>query len=366
MNPIPIITGIGLVSPLGNSALQTWEALLAGRHITSHAKVPLDFSGGRPRVSNLAIRAAREATSKVGPAWIRDAALVVGTSKGPVESWLGAPSTLSDVERRCSFGLSQVATDVAAALGLGGPRLTLSAACASGLHALIRGVMLIRSGEASRALIVAAEASVHPLFIGSFRRLGVLPAEGAGCRPFDRNRDGFLMSEAAAAVCLEAADADRAGIIVERYSMAADAAHLTGSSPDAQALRHVLRETVGASSVDVFHAHATGTVLNDAVELEAIEGICAAQASPPNVYSHKGALGHSLGAAGLVSIVINVLCHQHGAVPPNVQTIDPLVTANVSLSRSGVRRRIDRSIAAAAGFGGPVAAVALATHVGAR
>ena len=83
---------------------------------------------------------------------------------------------------------------------LDGPALTISAACASGLHALIRATMMIRGGEADRVLVVAAEASVSPIFLGSFRRMGVLPAEGVGCRPFDQARDGFLMSEAAA-VC---------------------------------------------------------------------------------------------------------------------------------------------------------------------
>src|SRR5207249_1494304 len=172
--------------------------------------------------------------------------------------------------------------DVAAAIGsgAGGPRLTVSGACASGLLALIRGAMMIRAREARRVLVVAAEASVHPLFIGSFTRLGVVPAPGVGCRPFDEARDGFLMSEAAAAICLEAQDeygatghgADHLRpVAIERFAMGGDAAHLTAADPQGRVLRSLLRRVVGHEPVDLVHAHGTGTVHNDPIELAAIE-----------------------------------------------------------------------------------------------
>ena len=200
MSARAVITGVGLVTPLGAAASETWDALLAGRSIAGHSKVPIEFPPGLPRVSHLAIRAANEACGAGVP---DNAALVVATSKGPVESWLAPPSRLSDVMGPIDFGLSRVASDVAAALGIGGPRLTVSTACASGLHALNRGVLMIETGEAHRVLVVAAEASVHPLFIGSFLRLGIIAGEEAGCRPFDQSREGFWISEAAAAVLLE-------------------------------------------------------------------------------------------------------------------------------------------------------------------
>src|SRR3954464_875948 len=107
-----------------------------------------------------------------------------------------------------------------------GPRLTVSAACASGLLALIRGALMIKSGEAKRVLVVGAEASVHELFIGSFRRLGVLAKAGEGCRPFDEGRSGFLMSEAGAAVCLESGDGGAGEVLIEKMAMGGDATHL--------------------------------------------------------------------------------------------------------------------------------------------
>jgi 3-oxoacyl-[acyl-carrier-protein] synthase II len=378
----PIITGVGLLTPLGNTTAQTWDALLAGRYITDHAKVPLEFAGANSRVSQLALRAAGEAIASTGGGRDgRDCALVVGTSKGPVESWLSpshrkqraellplskgdgtgkGPSRLSDLNSRVDFGLAECATEIAIALGLTGPRLTVSAACASGLHALIRGAMLIQSGEARRVLVVAAEASVHPLFLASFARLGVLPHDGIGCRPFDLARDGFLMSEAAAAVYLEAGKDGRESTVIDRFALGADASHLTAGDTEGLALSRVIQNVIGNDAVDFIHAHGTGTVANDPVELMAIERLLAEKSwEPPSLYSHKGALGHSLGAAGLVSVVINVMCHRRGMIPANVRTTTPLAMTRVQMNQAITRRSVRRSIAMAAGFGGALAAVSL-------
>ena len=371
MSSSPAITGIGLITPLGDSADTTWASLLAGRCITDHAPVPLEFGPEFPRVCHLAIRAARQALAEAQPSHLENAGLVIGTSKGPVEWWIneasrkqplhgsGAATMREPSQFPASFGLAQVAADVARALGIQGPRLTICAACASGLHALIRAAIMLRHGEARRVLVVATEASLHPLFIGSFMRLGVLPAAGIGCRPFDNCRDGFLMSEAAAAVLLESPSQADAGIVIDRLALAADATSLTRGDPTAGPLSRLLNQVAGKASVDLVHAHGTGTEFNDPVELAALEHVARAYDRPPVLYSHKGALGHSLGAAGLVSVVINVLCHRHGLVPPNVRTTDPLHTSNVLLNRSNVHRRIDRSLCLASGFGGPLAAVSL-------
>src|SRR5690606_13637693 len=129
-----------------------------------------------------------------------ETALIVGTSKGPVDAWVTALSHHQRPEMptaHVELGLARVADDVAIGLGIGcGPRMTISAACASGLHALARAALLMTSGACRRALVVAAESSLHELFIASFGRLGVLAPDDHGCRPFDRDRRGFLMSEA--------------------------------------------------------------------------------------------------------------------------------------------------------------------------
>jgi 3-oxoacyl-[acyl-carrier-protein] synthase II len=260
------------------------------------------------------------------------------------------------------FGLHDVADAVAQSLRLpAGPRLTLSAACASGLHALIRGSLLIRAGEADRVLVVAAEASVHPLFVGSFKRLGVLPPEGFGCRPFDRDRAGFLMSEAAAAVCLEAGETSRAVGRVERFAMGGDATHLTGVDPEGRTLRYLLRHVLDGRGVDLVHGHGTGTPLNDPIEIAAVEDMLPYSSNQTFQYSHKGAIGHSLGAAGLVSVVLSCEMARRRTVLPNVQTRNPLPTRRVVLSQTPTSARIRRSVAIAAGFGGPMAVVSIET-----
>jgi 3-oxoacyl-[acyl-carrier-protein] synthase II len=354
------ISGVGMVTPLGAGAQETWESLLAGRFILDHSRAAFEIDGGQEcppyRVNRLAICAAREAIAEAewsGRELAEDgAALVVGTSKGPVEGWLSGAAGGVDLA-----GIGEVAAEVARAVGLGcGPRMTISAACASGLEALIRGVTMIRWGEAERVLVVAAESSLHPLFLGSFARLGVLPGAGVGCRPFDETREGFLMSEAAAAVCLERGGG---GICIERVAMGGDATHLTGGDTEGRTMRRLLRSVIDHRAVDLVHAHGTGTVANDATELAAIEAALPESRDRPILYSHKGALGHSLGAAGLVAVVISVMCHRMGVVPGNVQLRRALACERVRLSAAAETARIRRSVVLASGFGGAAAGVSL-------
>lgn len=415
--PIPSIIGVGLATPLGNDCRTTWDALCAGRAIADHARVAGIAGGEEPRVNALALRVAREAIAGSGwtAAQAQSAALIVGTSKGAADDWLGEKwGNLPAGGPSIVTGLADIARAVAAALQLGGPRLTYSGACASGLLALIRAAMMIRAGETRRAIVVAAESSLHPLFIGSFQRLGVLAPPAHGCRPFDRDRAGFLISEAAAAICLEALDSQHESpapfAIVEKFAMAADAFHLTSGDPKGGELRRALARVIDRRPVELIHAHGTGTLANDPVELAAIEqtlaeqndseprlsrsrlgaadvggaakpqaaGECdpfplepcneriapgaskASAATAPDLYSHKGALGHSLGAAGLVAVAINCMMHRHGIVPPNVRTTNPMSTTAVFIDPQMHRRLIRRSLAISAGFGGAIAAVALA------
>jgi 3-oxoacyl-[acyl-carrier-protein] synthase II len=373
------IAGAGLVTPLGASLPETWDALLAGRFINRHEKahIPSRGAAGLERLSNvsqLAVCAAREAAlfarwepSKPAACPI---ALVVGTSKGPIEQWIAPPasSTTSTSDKPlthstiCGSGLHDVGDAVAAALRLPpGPRLTVSAACASGLHAMIRGAMMIQCGEAERVLVVAAEASVHPLFVGSFNRLGVLPPEGHGCRPYDRNRAGFLMSEAAAAVCLVAGETSRAVARIDRFGFGGDAFHLTGVDPQGRLLRRLLRHVIDGRPLDLVHGHGTGTELNDPAEISAFDDLLPRDAAGagPTLYSHKGGLGHSLGASGLVSVVLNCKAAVAGIVPGNVRTTDPLPSRRLRIRSTPSEAQVSRSIAIAAGFGGATAVVGL-------
>lgn len=352
---MPVITGLGLITPLGRGVESTWNALLAGRHIDNHAPVPGIESN---KVIRLALLAAQEAlkqsqwnaTALADP----DTALVIGTSKGPIEEWLRGPWP------HLMAGVGQTAGLLAQELGMRGPRSTVSAACASGLIALASAVNMIAAGQVARALVVAVEASVHPLFIGSFERLGVTAPRGHGCRPFDRARAGFLMSEAAAAVCLESPEAPIGTPIarIDRFALGGDAVRLTASDSQGATLRRLLRHVIADEPVDLIHAHGTGTVLNDPIELAAIESILT---RPAIAYSHKGALGHSLGASGLVSIVLNCQSHRDNIVPGNVQTTDALPTRQLRIDSQMNQSPIRRSVAIASGFGGSAAVLGLAS-----
>lgn len=352
------IAGAGLITVLGNSAQATWDQLLGGESISDHSIVKKQWER-KSRVVGLAIDAAREAVGDAG--WsdeqFQSAGLVIGTSKGRIVDWLA--SAEAD-----PAGVGAVANEVASDLSLdSGPRLTVSAACASGLVALMRGVLMIKSGEAKRVLVVAAEASVHEMFISSFRRLGVLPLAGQQCRPFDESRSGFLMSEAGAAVCLQsAADGSSDDLLIERMAMGGDATHLISGDDQGRTLRALLSEVIDGRPVDFIHAHGTGTIANDATELNAIEDcMAAAGGSRPTLYSHKGALGHSLGAAGLVSVVINRMIHDRGVVPPMLGE-NLMTTKHVELNQRAMRSQIRRSVAIAVGFGGAMGALTLVSQ----
>ncbi|HEY1686537.1 MAG TPA: beta-ketoacyl synthase N-terminal-like domain-containing protein [Tepidisphaeraceae bacterium] len=361
------ITGTGLITPLGGNCEETFQSLLEGKFITCDSRAKFaDGQGGN--VNQLALAAAREALGQAGwEDWAVPSAIIAGTSKGDIESWIEQIDNLQ-ADRPAAYpwgtrlGLGDLAATVAEKLGAGRCiRLTYSAACASALHALIRAVMMIRSGEVERALVVAAESSLHPLFLACFDRLGVLAKAGEPCRPFDVYRRGFHVSQCAAAVCLESSQsAQGRGIAtIERIGLAGDAFHITGSDPTAATLAKVLKCVVGPDARDLIHAHGTGTVANDAAELAAISSVLCSLSPCRNVYSHKAALGHSLGASGLVSLVLSCMMHQRGVVLPNICTADAIAHEKLAICRVVSKRPIQRSVVISSGFGGAIGVVGL-------
>jgi 3-oxoacyl-[acyl-carrier-protein] synthase II len=375
----PVITSVGLVSVLGQSTSATWNALLGGRFISDHSRIQLDPADRESRVVALARQAAEQARTPHGFDKIvppQRTAIVVATSKGSVVDWLAPPLHMADTTcvagGLTSAGLGDISERLGHEMNIRGPRLTISAACASGLLALIRAAILIRDRQADGVLVVAAEASVHPMFVGTFRRLGVLAKSGAGCRPFDQHRDGFLMSEAAAAVWVQRAGdpaqlpstpgvAGPLRLAIDGVALGGDATHLTGMDPSGRVLRRLIVTAIASQPVDVVHAHGTGTILNDQVELEAINAATATQQQAPVIYSHKAALGHSLGASGLVSAVLNYQMHSQGMIPPNVRTTSPIHAGRLRISSTAVSFPVTRSLAISAGFGGAMAAMAFKT-----
>lgn len=389
-----VISGFGLITPLGHSAWETFSALLAGRTISDRsADLPPDIDPVRlvqalgsvsvarhtptdPAVE-LAERAAREAMfmAKVGPG---DVGCIVGASKGATHALLaaceGQKKTQGHRGGRRSMPKPHDA-DLAVALGPHGylchhlsQRLGVKAvpavvaACASSLTALHVARMSLLGGSrlagADRVLVVTVEASLLPLFIHSYRRLGVLmplTAEGYRGYPLDHRRRGFLLSELAAAVVLERVDRPRPGQIeLVDTAVASESYDLIRTAPDMAALSRVAQQLLQHRTIDLLHPHATGTTEHDPAELAAVAPHLTGQ---PDVYACKGALGHGLGAAGLVSLVLACLCATTGRRPPMPWLEQPIEAGNLKLQHGGQSDPQTMSTHAvfAAGFAGHVA-----------
>ena len=400
-----VITGVGLVSPLGHAAWETFRALLAGATIADRRAAvpattdPVDFVRAVGCVSiaqhtatdptvDLAERAAREALHEAAadPA---EMDCVIGASKGAVQaltSALGGPHDLGQ-RRRLIPGIAPAApADAQLAVALG-PQGYLSyhlkkrlgcngvrsvvAACASSLTALhqARLALLHSPRPTARTIVVTAEAALLPAFIYSYRRLGVLApltAQQYCGRPLDQARNGFMLSEVGAAVVLEKTSRVRPGQLeLVDTAIATEAHDLIRPAPNMAALTAVARQVMADRPVDLIHAHATGTVEQDPAELlayqKAIGSTHLTSARPVDLYAVKGALGHGLGASGLVSLVIACLSARTNRRPPMPWLTNPveMSAGNLRVSglpQPGVETRLANQAVFAAGFGGHVAA----------
>ena len=352
------ITACELLTPLdvpraGPYRAGTWEAMRAGGRVERRAAVDDGLLEGEPwldRSLRLALSVARRALAGASTNGLM---LFCGTSKGPIGVMLESCARLRRGAALSSGQALQIALGTGAMGSLLGERLGLPAgttsvaACASGLHALHAAALALGRGACERALVVAADASLHPLFEASFARLGVLaPADARGirrCAPFAPEGRGFFLSEAGAAVVLEHAqgqtpNAKRAVAFLEPTWIGGDGTALVALDERAETLRRGLAACLPAPPPAFVHAHATGTT-HDAYELAAIRDVCGGL---PEVFSHKGWLGHSLGAAGLVSVVLSAQCHARG----QTLTGAPVPPGSASLT-------------IAQGFGGHVAVVRL-------
>jgi 3-oxoacyl-[acyl-carrier-protein] synthase II len=327
MHPVAI-TACSLLTPFDTPASPdaTWTALRAGKRLAARTAVDDQLLRG-PTTLDRSIRMALAVAEKVlTQAEIENPpfALFCGTSKGPVLTLLAAlerrrhgEPLLPEQARHVQLGVGAMGACLAEHLGLDGPVHTSVAACASGMFALHRAAGALRRGECRRALVVAADASLHPLFEASFARLGVLaPREADGsrrCDPFGEAGRGFFLSEAAAALMLEPAEtAHQPPALLDATWIGADGTGLIAVDPGTATLRAGLSR-LAAEDIAFVHAHATGTA-HDRFELAAIQTALPALARE-QIFSHKGALGHTLGAAGLVSVALSVLAHRHGVTP---------------------------------------------------
>jgi 3-oxoacyl-[acyl-carrier-protein] synthase II len=267
---------------------------------------------------------------------------------------LGAPiSTSADV--------------VAGVFGFGGPRLSLSTACSSSANALGVALDWIRLGRADVVIAGGTESLCRMTFAG-FNALHALSLEP--CRPFDRARSGLSLGEGAAMLVVESAEhAARRGVRAHAeilsYGNSADAHHLTAPHPDGRgavlAMRRALtRAGLAPERVDYINAHGTGTPLNDTVEAAAIATVFGAPASRLAVSSTKGAVGHTLGAAGAIEALATILALRDGFLPPTVNLDDPDPACALDLvPRASRPATLRYALSNSYGFGGNNTSVVL-------
>jgi 3-oxoacyl-[acyl-carrier-protein] synthase II len=402
--PRVVVTGVGVKTPAGNDVASFWDQLRAGRASArtiesfDPAGLSITFAGEvrdfdaveyfgpkearrQDRVTQLGFGAAADALGDAGELGADPSRCAVIVATG-----VGGLHTLEENQRLYfDKGPSRVspffvpmmmpnatAGVVAMQLGWTGPNLCVATACAAGAHAIGEGVRLIRDGTADVVMAGGTEAAVTPLTIAAFARMGALSSRNdapeRASRPFDAERDGFVIGEGAGCVVLEPLERARArGATVygevAGYGRNADAYHITAPSPGgagaAVCMQLALDDAaMEPSAIGHVNAHGTSTPLNDAAEAEAIRKVFGD--APPVVTSTKGVTGHLIGAAGAVEAVAALLSVREGMVPPtaNLERVGDDIELDVV---AGTEREIGAkpAISNSFGFGGHNASLVL-------
>lgn len=377
-----VVTGLGCVSPCGNDVPSTWAALLGARSGIARLTrfdpegLPSQIAGevkdfdvearfGRKaarrvgRFMQFAMAAADEAMIDAGFATLDDegSISVHGVDPERLATYVGSgiggfPEIVDEAERRLEQGTARIsplfiprslinlaAGQVAIRLGAMGPSLCVATACAVGNHAIGEAWRAIRAGDADAVVAGGTEAALSPLGYGGFMTMRALSRRNdeptRASRPFDRDRDGFVMGEGAGIVVLESlthARARGARIYAELtgYAATTDAHHVTAPAPGhagaARCMRLALKAArLDPSAIGYVNAHGTSTPANDPEEVEAVKAVFGDHARRLMMSSTKGTTGHLLGAAGGLEAVATVMALSTGWVPPtaNLENPDP-------------------------------------------
>lgn len=356
--PDIVVSGLGVVSPYGAGVKSFWTGLVAGTcaikpitlidtegfrsriaaEVPAEAVAALGVSRRRSRADRLALAAAREALADAGlegPARRRSALLIGAVGGGMLEGedwyWAETRGRSSGSMRalRSILPLSHAET-LGWRLGLTGPKETVVMACASGAASIALGADLVRAGVTPSALVGGVDALTHICFMG-FNALKLL--DPTPCRPFDRDRRGMSIGEAAAFLVIEDADhcrarGGRAHARLVGYGMTTDAYHVTAPHPEGEGMIHAMEQALAdaglaPSAVGYVNAHGTGTPQNDRAEALALRRVFGD--GGVLVSSTKSLVGHTMAAAGSVEAAATILALQHGLLPPtaNLEHVDP-------------------------------------------
>jgi 3-oxoacyl-[acyl-carrier-protein] synthase II len=395
------ITGIGILTSLGEGREENWRRLSGGesgiRRITRFPTEGLrttvagtidfiqpDFADTPHVTLEAARRVAAEALARSGLGRPGDFPGPLFLAGPPIEhewpqrrrfarragAFAYAAMTAADQssnEDYEAFLNGFIADRLAAELGTRGAPATISTACASGATVIQLGVEAIRRGEADAALAIGADASVQPEALIRFSLLSALSTANAdpaaAAKPFSKNRDGFVMAEGAAAFVLEEVGAARArGARILGYVLgcgeAADGFHRTRSSPDGgpivRCMKNALADAgLGPDAIDYVNAHGTGTPENDKMECLGLQQLFGERLAAVPVSSNKSMVGHTLTAAGVVEAAFSVMTLEAQLLPPtiNYREPDPAIPLDVVPNRARPAR-VSRILSNSFGFGG--------------
>ncbi|MEN9827143.1 MAG: hypothetical protein RI953_2888 [Pseudomonadota bacterium] len=406
------VTGLGILSPLGNDLESCWTAAING--VSGISKITsLDMSkqsvqiGGEvknfdpakyfsnekearrnQRFVQMAVAASRmaltDARLELTEEIKNDAGVSIGVGVGGLSYLEEQIVTMheKDPGRVSPFTIPGFIANMAAGitameLGAKGPNICVTTACTSGTHAIGEALMLIQTGRAKVMIAGGSEAALSQLAFAGFAKMKALCSQFAdqptrASRPFDKDRCGFVMGEGAGVLVLEDlefAKARGARIYAELcgYGMSGDAYHMTSPAPGGEGAVRAMAQalkTGGIKPEDVgyINAHGTSTEANDANESAAIKTLFGAHAHSLNISSTKSMTGHLLGAAGGIEAVFTVMALHTGIIPPtiNLDTPDPVCDLNYTAHKA-VERPIRAAISNSFGFGGTNGCIAFKT-----
>lgn len=413
MPPRVVVTGLGVVSPIGIGVSEFWKAALAGRSGITEVRSfePFSMDGYRSRVAGqihefvpeqlltgvlaervdryaqFALVATKEALAdshlQMGRENPHRVGVIVGAGMGGM---VMGEREITQLYRQQKphrvhpnfipvITLNSASGVVAMAYGAKGPNLTISTACSSSAHALGQALQCIREGRADVVITVGADASITPLVFAGFCSLRALSTKyndrpDQASRPFDKGRDGFVMGEGAGALILESAahaKKRKAHVYAEiaGYAATSEAYHMVIPREDGEEVATTMRLAladagVTPAQVDYVNAHATSTTIGDAVEAKAIRHVFKARAEKLAISATKSLIGHTLGAAGAIGAIASILSLQTGRIHPTANYDDPDPTCALpGISRSAQERRVNTALLNAFGFGSNNAAVVL-------
>jgi 3-oxoacyl-[acyl-carrier-protein] synthase II len=396
-----VVTGTGILCPVGLDASSTWEALIAGKsgidYITLFDPEPFatkfagEIKGFAPadyvsrkdarhmdRFVQLAVAASLQAVKQsaiqISPGNQDNIGVIIGSGFGGLLTLSQQVGILRErgPGRVSPFLVSMMATDMASAqvsilLGAKGANFSTTSACSSGSDAIGTACETIRRGDAQAMLAGGSEAAVTPIGIAAFNALRALSTRNSqpqlASRPFDAERDGFVLGEGAAALMLEDltfAQRRGANILAEiaGYGVSSDAYHITqpaeGGEGAAKAMQIALNKArLTTTGIDYINAHGSSTPLNDKMETKAIKAVFGETAYHIPISSTKSMTGHLLGGAGAVEAAICVMVIQHGIIPPTINLTHPDPECDLDYVPNVARQaKVTTALSNSFGFGG--------------